>query len=219
MRGYLPGGQAGDPGGGDRGLRIPGRLVGSFPQAEAAGPLRIKVGGLGRPRGDRCGFILPLPGRFLEGMPVPPHPEPPLQAPKGRRQELHQELRAVSPAPGPEAAHRHLLDTVARWETIRPEVAEKLEEARAGVLACFHFPAPHRRRIRTTNCVKRMLEEMRKRTRVVRIFPNRESDLRLITALCVEQSEERGTGRRYLDMSLPQEEKPEDVPLLSGMAV
>ena len=43
-------------------------------------------------------------------------------------------------------------------------------------------------------------EELKRRTRVVRIFPNREACLRLVSALAVEQSEEWLTGRRYLDM-------------------
>jgi putative transposase len=43
-------------------------------------------------------------------------------------------------------------------------------------------------------------EEIKRRTRVVRIFPNRESCLRLVSALAIEQSEEWVTGRRYLDM-------------------
>ena len=62
------------------------------------------------------------------------------------------------------------------------------------------FPEAHRRRIRTTNGLERFNQELKRRTRVVRIFPNRESCLRLVTALAVEQSEEWLTGRRYLDM-------------------
>jgi transposase-like protein len=52
---------------------------------------------------------------------------------------------------------------------------------------------------RTTNGPERLKQEIKRRTRVVRIFPNRESCLRLVTALAVEQSEEWLTGRRYLD--------------------
>ena len=63
-------------------------------------------------------------------------------------------------------------------------------------------PEKHRRRIRTTNGLERFNQELKRRTRVVRIFPNREACLRLVTALCVEQSEEWLSGRRYLDMSL-----------------
>jgi transposase-like protein len=44
-------------------------------------------------------------------------------------------------------------------------------------------------------------QELKRRTRVVRIFPNRGSCLRLVSALAIEQSEEWLTGRRYLDMS------------------
>ena len=50
-------------------------------------------------------------------------------------------------------------------------------------LTCLAFPEPHRRRIRTTNGPKRLNQELKRRTRVVRIFPNREACLRLMTAL------------------------------------
>lgn len=115
-------------------------------------------------------------------------------------------------------ARRFLSETVSRWEKIRPEVAERLKEAQDDVLSCFHFPTGHRRRIRTTGCVERLNQEIRKRTREVAIFPNRESALRLITALCVEQSEEWETGRRYLDMSPLEEEDPEEGRRVARMA-
>ena len=56
------------------------------------------------------------------------------------------------------------------------------------------LPESHRRRIRTTNGLERLNQEIKRRTRVVRIFPNRESCLRLVTALAVEHSEEWITG-------------------------
>jgi len=62
------------------------------------------------------------------------------------------------------------------------------------------FPESHRRRIRTTNGLERLSQEIKRRSRVVRIFPNREACLRLVSALAVEQSEDWITGRRYLDM-------------------
>ncbi len=70
-----------------------------------------------------------------------------------------------------------------------------------------------------TNGLERLNQEIQRRTRVVRIFPNRESWLRLVTALCVEQSEEWITGRRYLDMGeleqrLPEEQAVEEVMLM-----
>jgi putative transposase len=65
---------------------------------------------------------------------------------------------------------------------------------------CLAFPESHRRRIRTTNGQERLNQEIKRRTNVVRIFPNREACLRLVTAVAVERSEEWVTGRRYLDM-------------------
>ena len=55
--------------------------------------------------------------------------------------------------------------------------------------------------------LERFNQEIKRRTNVIRIFPNRDSAVRLIGALCMEQSEEWITGRQYLDMSLVDEEE------------
>jgi putative transposase len=52
---------------------------------------------------------------------------------------------------------------------------------------------------------------------VVRIFPNRQACLRLVTALCVEQSEEWETGRRYLDMGELEEQRREEREVVEGV--
>lgn len=80
------------------------------------------------------------------------------------------------------------------------KVACHLEEHIEECLTCLAFPESHRRRIRTTNGLERLNQKIKRRTRVVRIFPNKGSCLRLVTALAVEQSEEWLTGRRYLDV-------------------
>ncbi len=87
-----------------------------------------------------------------------------------------------------------------RWRGSHPKVAEHIEEHIEECLACLYFPESHRRRIRTTNGLKRFNQEIKRRTRVVRVFPNREAYLRLVTAWAVEQSEKWLTGRRYLDI-------------------
>jgi len=89
----------------------------------------------------------------------------------------------------------------ASWEPTHPAVARMLEEAIEDCFACLAFPLAHRARIRTTNGLERLNEEIKRRTRVVRIFPNAEACLRLVTALCVEQSEEWVSGRCYLGMN------------------
>jgi transposase-like protein len=74
---------------------------------------------------------------------------------------------------------------------------ENLEDATA-VLA---LPGKYRRRLRTTNMLERLIEEVRRREKVIRIFPNMDSAWRLIGALLAEYHEEWSTGRKYLDMT------------------
>ena len=69
----------------------------------------------------------------------------------------------------------------------------------------FGFPPEHRKRIRTTNGLERLNQEIKRRSAVVRVWPNREACLRLVTALCAEQSDEWVSGPRYLDMELLRE--------------
>ena len=118
----------------------------------------------------------------------------------GRRKELSEGLRGVFAAPSREVALRLASELAAHWCGSHPRVAEHLEEHIEECLTCLTFPESHRRRIRTTNSLERLNQEVKRRTRVVRIFPNREACLRLVSALAVEQSEEWLTGRRYLDM-------------------
>lgn len=87
-------------------------------------------------------------------------------------------------------------------------MARALEEDVEACLACYDAPAGHRSRLRTTNGLERLNQELKRRTRVVRIFPNRAALLRLVTALAMEQSDEWVSGRRYLDMAPPEEAPP-----------
>jgi hypothetical protein len=67
--------------------------------------------------------------------------------------------------------------------------------------AVLALPAAYRRRLRTSNAVERLNEEVRRRERVIRIFPTRESVIRLLGALLMEQDEVWTTGKRYFDMT------------------
>ena len=118
-----------------------------------------------------------------------------------KRKELGANLRGFFAAPDREQALRIASSVAEKWHKKSHEkVACHLEEHIEECLTCLAFPDSHRRRIRTTNGLERFNQEIKRRTRVVRIFPNRASCLRLVTALAVEQSEEWMTGRRYLDM-------------------
>jgi putative transposase len=118
-----------------------------------------------------------------------------------RRKELGTDLRAIFAAPDRKQALTIAASVAEKWRQKGNEkVAEHLEEHIEECLSCLAFPESHRRRIRTTNGLERLNQEIKRRSRVVRIFPNERSCLRLVTALAVEQSEEWITGRRYLDM-------------------
>ncbi len=67
--------------------------------------------------------------------------------------------------------------------------------------AVLMLPKKYRRRLRTTNAVERLIEEIRRRERVIRIFPNRESAIRLSGALLMEIDDKWISGKKYLDMS------------------
>jgi putative transposase len=117
------------------------------------------------------------------------------------RKELGADLRAIFAAPAREQALQLASSVAGKWrekgnEKVACHVEEHLEEC----LTCLSFPESHRRRIRTTNGLERLNQEVKRRRRVVRIFPNPRACLRLVSALAVEHSEEWVTGRRYLDM-------------------
>ena len=62
------------------------------------------------------------------------------------------------------------------------------------------FPIEHWNRIKTTNVIERLNCEIKRRTDVVRIFPNPASALRLIASVCMGQNEEWVTGKKYLNI-------------------
>jgi transposase-like protein len=119
----------------------------------------------------------------------------------GQRGELAADLREVFATTTRAQAVTTAEAMALRWEPTHPSVARLIEEGVEDCLACLAFPLAHRTRIRTTNGQERLNEEIKRRTRVIRIFPNSAACLRLVTALCIEQSEEWVSGRRYLEMS------------------
>ena len=124
-------------------------------------------------------------------------------AAKGQKQDLHSDLRAIFDAEDPETLSWRLSEITRKWEERRPAVADKIDEEIIDALACFCFPRAHRKRIRTTNALERLNQEIKRRTRVVRIFPDPASALRLTATLAMEQNED--WDRRYLDMGLLEE--------------
>jgi transposase-like protein len=108
-------------------------------------------------------------------------------------------MRSVTEAPTREAARTALAAAVAELEKKSPKVARLVEEHGEEILGVYALPEAHRKRMRTTNMLERQNQELKRRTRVVRIFPNEQSCLRLVSALLIETSQE-WMGRVYLRM-------------------
>jgi putative transposase len=121
--------------------------------------------------------------------------------PKALQEEVHRRVRAIFEAPDSETARVLLAKFSADYQHRAPVAVATLERGFDDATAILALPAPYRQRLRTTNAVERLNEEVRRRERVIRIFPNRESAIRLLGALLLEQDEAWTTGKRYFDMT------------------
>ncbi len=114
--------------------------------------------------------------------------------------EVVADLRAVFDAPDRPEAERRLATAVAKYREPAPKLSGWLEENIPDGLAIFALPRSHRRRLRTSNMLERLNEELKRRTRVAGLFPNDASVLRLVSAVLMEVSEDWETNRKYLTM-------------------
>ena len=87
------------------------------------------------------------------------------------------------------------------------KLCERVEEIIGETLTFYRLPLQHHKHMKSTNMLERFNEEIKRRTRVVRIFPNRASCLKLIRALKVETHEDWLEASRYLNMDLLKEHK------------
>ena len=119
---------------------------------------------------------------------------------KDMRQEVASAIRSVFNASDLKEAEDRLSRMVQAYSKKAPALSAWAEKNIPEGLTVFKLPDSHRRRMRTTNCVERINEEVKRRTRVARLFPNEESLLRLVSAVLSEISDEWETGKRYLNM-------------------
>ncbi len=120
--------------------------------------------------------------------------------PKSLHDDFHAALRAVFNAPDRKRADWLSQQLIADFQTTAPKAVAIWEAGMEDALAIFAYPPEVRLRLRTTNDLERVNREIRRRERVIRIFPNRAAAERLLGAVLMELHETWSTGRRYVNM-------------------
>ena len=127
-------------------------------------------------------------------------------------------VRTIFAQPDAATVHEQHGRIVAQLETRFPEAAALLEQAGPDLLAFTGFPKEHWRQLWSNNSLERLNKEIRRRTDVVGIFPDRASIVRLVGAVLAEQNDEWAVARRYMSaesitkaLTPPPAEEPEEV--------
>lgn len=130
------------------------------------------------------------------------------RVPKSAQAMVAATVRTIFQQPDRPAAQAQLRQVVVALGRF-PQVVRLLEDAEEEVLTFYDFPAAHRRQIYSTNPLERLNKELKRRSAVVGIFPNRAAVLRLLGMLLVEQSDEWRVGRHYFsEVSMRQLAEP-----------
>ena len=118
----------------------------------------------------------------------------------GLRTEVAKDIRTIFDAQDRDTAESHLKDAVKKYARIAPRLADWMEVNLPEGFTVFEFPRLHQKRLRTSNTLERLSQEIKRRTRVVRVFPNEDACLRLVSALLMEFSEDWEFGKIYLNV-------------------
>ena len=120
--------------------------------------------------------------------------------PKALQDEIHSKVRGIFEAADLSTARLLLNQTLDEYSVKASQAMMVLENGFDDATAVLELPKRYRTKLRTTNSLERVNEEIRRRERVIRIFPNRESSLSLLGAYLLEY-DEKWSGKRYLEMS------------------
>jgi len=122
------------------------------------------------------------------------------------RASVASDIRSIFNCPDLPTATARLKTLVDSYSKSAPKLSAWMEETIPQGFAVFSLPLEHHRRLRTSNAIERVNQELKRRTRVASLFPNEASLLRLISALLCEIDEDWLTGKIYLNMN------PTDLP-------
>ena len=124
------------------------------------------------------------------------------------------ELRWLYDRQNLQDARRDLAAWLQKWQGKYPKLCDWVENNIEDTLAFYRLPREHHKHLKSTNMLERLNEELKRRTHVVRIFPNEASCLRLTRALAAETHEDWIEATRYLNMAVLKEHKKRE--LLKG---
>jgi putative transposase len=129
--------------------------------------------------------------------------------PRKRDDDCLQELRWLYDRRQLKEAKADLRAWIDKWQARYAKLVAWVEDNIEETLTYYRLPLAHHRNMKSTNMLERFNEEIKRRTRVVRIFPNEASCLRLVRALAVEQHERWQEDHRYLNMTFLKEAQRE----------
>lgn len=110
------------------------------------------------------------------------------------------ELRWIYDRQNLNEARRDLAAWLRKWQDKYPGLCDWVEENIESTLTFYRLPRTHHKHMKSTNMLERLNQELKRRTHVVRIFPNEASCLRMVRALAVEIHEQWMEDTRYLNM-------------------
>jgi transposase-like protein len=117
------------------------------------------------------------------------------------RKEVADSIRSIFTSPDLASAQVRLKERMVFYAKSAPKLAAWMETNIPQGFVVYSLPAAHHVRMRTSNAIERLNQELKRRTRVAALFPNEDSLLRLVSALLCEQSDEWSTGKIYLNMN------------------
>ena len=122
--------------------------------------------------------------------------------------EVTRDIKAILNAPDMHYALEALKQSVTKYKSIAPRLAAWMETAIPESLTVMQLPEGLRKRLRTSNGIERINQELRRRFKVIGSFVNDESCLRLASAILMEISDEWQLGKTYLNLREETTDRP-----------
>ena len=127
--------------------------------------------------------------------------------PHQEKEAFAAQVKQIWHQPNQDLARRYALLVIQEYRDRFPQAIALLEEGRENSLQFLAFPLLDRRKFSSTNPLERVHKEIRRRTRVVGIFPNTDSYLRLVTSFLIEYSEDWMSGKKYISPEAIEEQR------------